>query len=92
MLKHQTKKLILFFLFITFFTQQCSPSNNDITHFDGERAFKDIEYQVLLGPRIPYSDAHEKEIKWIADELRDSGWKVEIQESIQMGHPKWGTQ
>jgi glutaminyl-peptide cyclotransferase len=93
---HQTNKLILYFLFITLFTQQCSPSNKDFAHFNAERAFKDIEYQVLLGPRIPNSDAHEKEIKWIADELRDSGWKVGIQESVQMGHPvknvvgKWG--
>jgi len=93
---HPTNKLILVFLFITLFTQQCSPSNKDFAHFNAERAFKDIEYQVLLGPRIPNSGAHENEIKWIADDLRDSGWKVEIQESVQMEHPvknvigKWG--
>ena len=93
---HLTKNLIPFFLLITLFTTQCSPTNKDFEHFNGERAFKDIEYQVFLGPRIPNSDAHEKEIKWIAGELRDSGWKVEIQESVQMGHPvknvigKWG--
>ena len=93
---HQTNKLILFFLFISLFTQQCNPPNNDFAHFNAERAFQDIEYQVLLGPRIPNSDAHEKEIKWIEGELRNSGWEVEIQESVQLGHPvknvigKWG--
>jgi Zn-dependent M28 family amino/carboxypeptidase len=96
MYNHPTYNLKLFFLFVALFMQQCSPPNEDFAHFNGERAFKDIEYQVLLGPRIPNSEAHEKEIKWIAGELQESGWKVEIQESVQMGHPvknvigKWG--
>jgi Zn-dependent M28 family amino/carboxypeptidase len=39
-----------------------------------------------LGPRVPDSAAHDQEVSWIVGELKKSGWDVEQQESVQMGH------
>ena len=64
--------------------------------FDGERALKDVEYQVSLGPRLPESQAHAQAVDWMVAELEKAGWTAEVQESTQMGHPvrnvvgKWG--
>jgi glutaminyl-peptide cyclotransferase len=49
-------------------------------YFDEQRAFRDIEYQLLLGPRTIGSEAHTKTIEYIRKELKDEGWKVEVQE------------
>ncbi|RPI33372.1 MAG: M28 family peptidase [Chloroflexota bacterium] len=54
--------------------------------FDGELAYDDVEYQVGLGPRIPGTPGHDKIVSWIEQELKDDGWRVEIQESQSMGH------
>lgn len=62
-------------------------ANPVVPAFDGERAYQDVAYQVSLGPRIPGSDAHAQTIKWIQDELHSAGWEVDIQDSVQMGHP-----
>ncbi len=55
--------------------------------FDGERALADVKFQVSLGPRIPNTQAHEKVVAWIKDELEKAGWNAEVQETAQMGHP-----
>jgi glutaminyl-peptide cyclotransferase len=57
------------------------------SQFDGERALRLVEYQDALGPRIPGSQAHQQVVSWIADEVSKYGWKVEIQDSEEMGHP-----
>jgi hypothetical protein len=49
--------------------------------FSGERALLDVEYQLSLGPRTPGSDAHAQTVSWLQQELTDSGWSVEIQET-----------
>ena len=54
--------------------------------FDDQRAFRDIEYQLSLGPRTIGSVAHAETVKYIADELRGEGWKVEVQELDVGGH------
>ena len=56
-----------------------SPNLPSQAHFDGGRAFADVEYQVSFGPRIPGTDGHRQTIEWIASELQKSGWDVEIQ-------------
>ena len=56
------------------------------TSFDGEKALADIRYQVSLGPRLPGSEAHQKLVSWLDQELTDYGWNVEIQNGTIMGH------
>jgi glutaminyl-peptide cyclotransferase len=64
--------------------------------FDGQRALQDVATQLAFGPRTMGSQAHRETGDWIASELRQSGWQVEIQEAIVLGHPvrniigKWG--
>jgi glutaminyl-peptide cyclotransferase len=55
-------------------------------YFDEQRAFRDIEYQLSLGPRTIGSEAHTKTIDYIQDELRDESWKVEVQEFNEEGY------
>jgi Zn-dependent M28 family amino/carboxypeptidase len=55
--------------------------------FDGERAFADVEYQVALGPRIPGSEGHAAAVAWMMENLRTSGWEVELQETERLSHP-----
>ena len=55
--------------------------------FDGQRAWKDIAFQLDLGPRIPGSDAHQQTVDWIVAELKISGWNVEVQTGTMLGHP-----
>jgi Zn-dependent M28 family amino/carboxypeptidase len=64
--------------------------------FSGDRAYKDVEYQVSIGPRIPGSEGNIQVGEWIRSELTDSGWHTEIQETEISGQPirniigKWG--
>lgn len=64
--------------------------------FDGERALKDVAYQLSLGPRLPGSEAHSKTIEWLQNELQTAGWQVEVQEVMFKGQlirnviAKWG--
>lgn len=57
------------------------------TSFDGARAFRDVQTQVEMGPRIPGSAGHAKALQWMRAELESAGWHVEIQDSTAMGHP-----
>jgi Zn-dependent M28 family amino/carboxypeptidase len=56
-------------------------------HFDGQRAYADVQTQVAFGPRIPGSEGHAQVQAWMREELTKAGWQVEIQESTVMGHP-----
>ncbi len=64
-----------------------SVARSQTVAFDGDRALKDVVYQVSLGPRVPGSQAHEKEVQWITGELKTAGWTVDIQNGTKMGHP-----
>ncbi len=55
--------------------------------FNGQRAFRDVNYQVSLGPRIPGNTAHAQTIEYIYQTLIKYGWELEIQEIEVMGHP-----
>jgi hypothetical protein len=55
--------------------------------FDGESAYQDILYQVELGPRTPGSEGHQRIREWIAAELEEAGWSVEVQETTYMNQP-----
>jgi glutaminyl-peptide cyclotransferase len=49
---------------------------------DAQRAYNDVTYQLDLGPRIMGSTAHEEAARWIVANLKESGWQVEIQETL----------
>jgi glutaminyl-peptide cyclotransferase len=55
--------------------------------FSGERAYADVAAQIAFGPRTPGSEAHAQSVEWMAAELREAGWQVEIQEAERLGHP-----
>lgn len=50
------------------------------TAFDGQRALGVISFLTALGPRVAGSDAHAVTVDRIEQELRDSGWQVDVQE------------
>ncbi|MEN6411124.1 MAG: M28 family peptidase, partial [Anaerolineaceae bacterium] len=55
--------------------------------FQGSAAYLDVVTQVNFGPRIPGSDAHQREIEWIRSETEKAGWTVEVQETELSGKP-----
>jgi glutaminyl-peptide cyclotransferase len=55
--------------------------------FDEQRAFRDIEYQLSLGPRTIGSDAHAETIGYIQNQLMDGSWQLEVQSVNTDGHP-----
>jgi glutaminyl-peptide cyclotransferase len=56
-------------------------------NFNASRAYKDVEYQMSLGPRTPGSQSHQVVHTWIQDQLKKSNWKVDLQDTQMMGHP-----
>ncbi len=64
-------------LVIIFLRQNQHSSKN--TAFDRNRAFRDLVYQVNLGPRTPGSQAHNQVVEYIQAELDSAGWQTEIQ-------------
>jgi Zn-dependent M28 family amino/carboxypeptidase len=56
-----------------------------VTHFNGDRAYRDVLVQVNFGPRIPDSIAHAQTIAYIQQELRQAGWQVDIQNTTWFG-------
>jgi glutaminyl-peptide cyclotransferase len=64
-----------------------SKENVKIVEPDWQRAYRDVEYQVSLGPRIPGSDSHNKTKTWMVSELTKSSWQVEIQEGRILDKP-----
>ena len=54
--------------------------------FNGNSAFEDLRYQTSLGPRTPYSDAHDQIIAWATAEFSSAGWETESQEIVWSGH------
>ncbi len=53
--------------------------NLPVPSFDEARAFRDLEAQVAFGPRIPMTSGHRACRDWLAEELRKTGARVEIQ-------------
>jgi glutaminyl-peptide cyclotransferase len=64
--------------------------------FNSQQAIGDVEYQLSLGPRTVGSQAHQRAVDWMVQELQAAGWKTQIQEGELDGHPiknivaKWG--
>jgi Zn-dependent M28 family amino/carboxypeptidase len=85
MLNPLNKKLKLLLIVVSFFTAACGSSTTNPLEFNGVRAFKDLEYQVNLGPRVLGSKAHEQVREWIIQKNKDSGWNVEVQTAVING-------
>ena len=80
------KSLWLLLIVVFFSAAACgSSTTTESLEFDGYRAFKDLEYQVNLGPRVLGSKAHEQVREWIIQKNKDSGWNVELQTAIING-------
>ena len=71
-------------IIISLFAQGVPPQEEPA--FDGERALRDVAYQVALGPRTPGSEAHAQFLLWLQAELETTGWQVETQAAIRMDH------
>ena len=56
-----------------------------IMNFNGERAYKDVKFQVDLGPRTMGSQAHDLVSKWIISDLLNQKWSVDTQEAVTSG-------
>lgn len=54
--------------------------------FNADRAYRDVVTQVDMGPRVPGSDAHARFRSWLVKDLKRSGWRVETQSEIELGH------
>ncbi len=65
--------------------QTLKMSQRDLPIFNAERAYRDVEYQLTLGPRIPGSIGHEQILDWMQAELESSKWLVERQELLING-------
>lgn len=57
------------------FSQLISPASPT---FDGQRAHRDVEAQVALGPRLPGTKAHAQGVAYIQSELQKAGWVSQI--------------
>ena len=72
----------LILLISVILTTGCGATNRTektIPVFDGERAYKDVKYQVSLGPRIPGTQGQDQILKWLNEELSQYKWEVELQ-------------
>ncbi|HDD60976.1 MAG: hypothetical protein DRI65_03755 [Chloroflexota bacterium] len=65
--------------------QTLKMSQRDLPIFNAERAYRDVEYQLTLGPRIPGTIGHEQILDWMQAELESSKWLVERQELLING-------
>jgi glutaminyl-peptide cyclotransferase len=63
------------------------PGAHKAPDFNEQRAMRDIEYQLSLGPRTIGSEAHAKTVNYIQNQLHDEGWQVEIQALGDGGYP-----
>ncbi|MEA5078332.1 MAG: M28 family peptidase [Anaerolineaceae bacterium] len=72
---------------ITLMICACTAQAPVANSFDAERAYEDVQTQVLYGDRIPGSTGHQQTLEYIQSELQNAGWKVEIQNTTYQGHP-----
>ena len=51
-----------------------------VPEFNGDSAFAFVARQVIFGPRVPNTDAHDACAQWLSDELERHGAQVTIQQ------------
>ncbi|PKO07492.1 MAG: peptidase [Chloroflexi bacterium HGW-Chloroflexi-3] len=77
------KRLLLFLLLVSILASCVEKSTAE---FDGENAYVYAQSQVEFGPRTPGSEAHQKTIELIKEELTSFGWIVDIQSEEVNGY------
>ncbi len=88
--------LLFLALIIVVYPRIMRKTNKIEQEFNSQRAIGDVEYQLTLGPRTVGSQAHEKAVDWMVQQLQTAGWDVEVQEGTMDGQPirnivaKWG--
>jgi Zn-dependent M28 family amino/carboxypeptidase len=62
----------------------CLPGGKDINkvHFDGQRAYQDLIFQVELGARYPGTQGHQQLLEYLTVELERAGWDVDLQKGL----------
>jgi len=70
-------KRFFLFIFLMIFLVSCNAKPS--VEFDGEHAYVYAQSQVEFGPRTPGSEAHQKTIELITEEMNSFGWTVDIQ-------------
>jgi Zn-dependent M28 family amino/carboxypeptidase len=81
------KFTIKILLTIIVLISSCTPTNSiEIIEFNQQKSFQHLKNQISFGPRIPYTEAHEKTVQYITKELDNSGWRTEIQEFTAGSH------
>lgn len=83
--KQRALWLALISLVLVFFGLSFQRDEFSSRIFDGQRAFRDLEYQFSLGPRVPGSEAHAAQVEWMRVNLENLGWNVVIQEAAPLG-------
>ena len=97
-MKHMRKKrtlrnlsALMLILILVSGAAGCGPNNAEDPVepgvFRGDRAYKDLEAQLDFGPRHPGSEGHKQIRTWLADQLDQAGWDVEVQEGELQGQP-----
>jgi Zn-dependent M28 family amino/carboxypeptidase len=79
--------LLLAAIAVWVLARQYRPLFSTDRSFDGQRAYQDVLQQVSFGPRVIGSDAHALAAAYIQDELRQAGWKIELQKTTWQGSP-----
>ena len=59
----------------------CAPAGE----FQGERAYRDVQAQMRLGPRLPGSQASREAVAYFSSQLEKAGWTVEEQRFTYQG-------
>jgi Zn-dependent M28 family amino/carboxypeptidase len=86
---NSVSRLLLLLLTICLVSISACASVTEISgtkEFNQDRAFRDLEYQVGLGPRIPGSEAHQQVREWLLTKIDPAGWEVENQALNYQGH------
>lgn len=72
---------------VTLLLSACTSQAPIAESFDGDRAYEDVQTQVLYGDRIPGSTGHQQTLEYVQSELKNAGWQVEIKDTTYQGHP-----
>jgi Zn-dependent M28 family amino/carboxypeptidase len=75
-------KKVYIFIFVVILLSLTGCTNIQSLEFDGASAYEYAIKQVDFGPRTPGSEAHQKTIEFIVNELNTNGWTTEIQSEV----------
>lgn len=86
-LKHLLLLLFLLLLLGIGIVLTGNSPTTQVKRFDADRAFQDVVIQMSFGARTPGSEAHQKTIQYIQEQVITAGWDAEIHQTEMLGHP-----